>query len=120
MRTKFLDYNARHDPKTDHFCIRCQKDLYVGKRGAAKPSSQFRVVELVNVNDAPHIVHPEDETEVVKDRNYLGIYPVGMECVKIIGEEWCYYSLISPAQIIEKRKRALASIAAPSTPEEAT
>lgn len=53
-RTLFVDYDARRTPKTEVFCLHCQRDILDIRRGA------------VRVRTAPHgepfLVHPEDAT----------------------------------------------------------
>lgn len=77
-RTKFLDYDARREPKTDRYCVRCQKDL---KKGA-----EFRQIHLVD--GGAMILHPEDEAIYMSDAGDLGTHLLGMECARIIGMEW--------------------------------
>ncbi len=48
-RLKFIDFDARRDPKTERWCIMCQRDL---KRG-----SGYRYVNVVEFMQA---VHPDD------------------------------------------------------------
>lgn len=78
VRTKFLDYDARRDPKTNRFCIRCQKDL--------KPGTPSRMVHVIN--GGSHILHPRDEAIYVSDRGDMGGFEIGPECARIVGLEW--------------------------------
>jgi hypothetical protein len=75
-RTKCIDPDYRKDPKTDHFCCRCQKDI----RGA------HRFVHLVN--GGPFALHPEDESKYIADSGDLGSFPIGPDCARKIGVEW--------------------------------
>lgn len=49
MRTAFIDYDARREPKTDCYCCACQRDL--------KPGQRYRWVHLVS--GAPFALHPD-------------------------------------------------------------
>lgn len=72
FRTKFLDYDARRKPKTDHSCVKCQRDL--------KPGQPFRIV---HVFEGAFVVHPDGPQP-----DDVSAYPVGMDCAKAIGMEW--------------------------------
>ena len=74
-RTKFLDYDARPEPKTKHYCVKCQRDL--------KPGSTYRLVALRH--GEPTIIHPADFGLGATD---VEVRPVGMDCARIIGTEW--------------------------------
>lgn len=73
-RTKFLDYDARREPKTDHFCIKCQKDL--------NPKKPRRIVLLAGMM----ALHPSDYD--MRRRIHHEIWPIGMCCAKKLGMEW--------------------------------
>lgn len=79
-RTKFLDYDARPSPKTEFFCVRCQRDI--------KPGAPHRLVHLVD--GGYMILHPEDESKYRDDRGDLGLHPIGMDCARKIGLEWTH------------------------------
>lgn len=74
----------RKNPKTDHFCAYCQKDLVPGKEGG-----WVYVIE----NDLD-ILHPMDYKKGLNQVSDLshkyGLYPVGPECAKKIGKEWLF------------------------------
>lgn len=53
LRTKFIEFDARRDPKTDFFCVACQKDM-----DRAKP---VRAVHMVD--GGYHALHPADEAD---------------------------------------------------------
>lgn len=72
MRTKFLDYDSRPEPKTSRWCCRCQRDI--------KQGSLARVVCL-RVNDM-HVIHPEDANEEGDE------HLIGLDCAKVMGLEW--------------------------------
>lgn len=78
-RTKFLDYDARRDPKTNVFCVRCQKDI----KGEPK-------LHVHLVDGGPFVLHPEDENKYVDDGGDLLFHPIGSCCAKILGMEWVH------------------------------
>lgn len=87
VRTKFIDFDARHDPSTDRFCIMCQKDLAVGAKAAT--------VRLIHIGAVPHAVHVEDEAmldqgilELPVDAQDMGLHLLGPDCAKRLGVEW--------------------------------
>lgn len=93
-RTTDLDGDFRRDPKSDHFCARCQKDLKAGQR--------YRVVHLVW--GGHNVLHPGDEaryqaTAAVNGQHpgELGCFPVGMDCARKIGLEWTHEGYPSAA-----------------------
>lgn len=79
-RVKFLDGDYRRDPKTDHFCCMCQKDI----------TGPHRMVHLVEGGD--HVLHPEDEELFADDKEAqagdLYWHPIGPSCAKRLGLEW--------------------------------
>lgn len=80
-RTKFIDYDARRNPKTTRYCVCCQKDI--------KPGSKFR---LVYVGEGMEAIHPEDVqtylSSPVKSSIDIGPFELGMTCAKKLGLEW--------------------------------
>ncbi len=72
MRTVFLDYDARPQPKTKRWCSKCQRDI--------KPTSAARVIRL-RVDDM-HILHPDD----AGDQGEMAL--LGMDCAQLVGLEW--------------------------------
>lgn len=80
LRTKFIDPDYRVDPKTDHFCGRCQKDM--------KPGQPYRVIHLVN--GGPFALHRDYEAAYKADAGDLVCFPVGMDCAKKIGLEYTH------------------------------
>jgi hypothetical protein len=84
LRTKpWDDYDARRDPKTTHFCARCQKDI--------KPGQPVRWVHLIN--GGMTLLHPASEADYVSDAGELGSHPVGLDCARKLGLEW---SVVAP------------------------
>ncbi len=79
-RTKFLDYNARREPKTPHYCIKCQKDL--------KPDRAYHAIHIIN--GGAWILHPEDETLYVSDGGDMYYFEIGDDCARQIGKEWVW------------------------------
>ena len=75
FRRKFLDYDARRKPKTEHFCVKCQRDL--------KPGQPFRIV---NIHEGAYVIHP-DGPQLDRD---AGEWPIGMDCARSIGLEWTH------------------------------
>lgn len=76
-RYKFVDYDARRQPKTDRWCSKCQKDL--------KPGQPFRNVYL---DDQMCAIHPEDLTDRGVIESDYGWKLLGMDCAKMLGLEW--------------------------------
>jgi hypothetical protein len=73
---KFLDYDARRQPKTSFSCVKCQKDL--------KPGEKYRVVQMPH--GEPFVVHPRD-AHLVPD----GVWHfIGHDCAKRLGLEWTH------------------------------
>ena len=64
MRMLFLDFDARHEPKTNRCCVRCQRDI--------KPQQVARVVRVLDA----YILHPDDAGDVGED------FLIGPECAK--------------------------------------
>lgn len=80
-RTAYIDCDNRRDPKTDKFCVRCNRDL--------EPSQDHGLVHLVD--GGPFALHPEDEEIYSKsgnDRSDLGMFFIGLDCAKKIGLEF--------------------------------
>lgn len=73
VRKVFLDFDARREPKTDHCCIKCQRDL--------KPGQPFRVVALLS--ETMEIIHPDEPPQ-----DGAQIWPLGMDCARRVGLEW--------------------------------
>lgn len=77
-RTTFLDFDARPKPKTDLYCIRCQKDI--------KPGAQHRMVRLVD--GGYMVLHPEDDAKFPASGDDYGLHRIGTDCAKKLGLEW--------------------------------
>lgn len=83
LRVRFVDYDARREPKTNRFCCKCQKDIKVGK--------PFRWVHLVDGGYSA--LHSEDEEAYVKwggDRGDLGGHRIGPDCARQVGLEYTH------------------------------
>lgn len=77
-RVKCIDPDYRRDPKTKRFCIRCQRDIYDGAK-----------YMLVYIRASGHeAVHPRF-AKLLADSKELGWQPIGMDCARIIGLDWC-------------------------------
>jgi hypothetical protein len=75
------DWDFRKDPKTDHFCAICQKDI--------KPGQPYREVHIVDGGSV--ILHPADEALYAEHGNPAGdlcFFPIGSTCAKRLGLEW--------------------------------
>jgi hypothetical protein len=88
IRTKWMDPDFRRDPKTDRYCILCQRDL--------TPGQPHRIVrwEL----DRWEAIHPDDmeraRVEIPARRaphlhdRAIEEGPIGMDCARRLGLEW--------------------------------
>lgn len=79
-RTKDIDFDARRDPKTNHYCVACQKDLKQGQK--------HRTVHMIKGGYTA--LHPEDEHKYKPDSGDMGHWPIGMDCAKKLGLEWTH------------------------------
>lgn len=83
IRTKFIDFDARRDPKTNRYCVCCQKDL--------KEGQPHRVVF---VGEAMHAIHPDDIEQYLalpigqRSSIQIGAELMGMACAKKLGIEF--------------------------------
>ena len=77
-RTIYLNPNYIKEPKTNSYCVRCQKDI--------KETSRFRMVHLVD--GGLQVLHSADESNYVSDQGDLYFHKVGIECAKILGLEY--------------------------------
>lgn len=81
IRTRFIDFDSRRNPKTSFYCVCCQKDV--------KPGQRHR---LVYVGEGMEAIHPEDVAEYVanpdKSSINIGPFPMGLTCSKKLGLEW--------------------------------
>lgn len=80
-RTTKIDCDAGPRPKTDRYCVKCQRDI--------KPDSPARVIHLID-DGGLFALHPADEALYVAGnrRGDLGATLLGMDCAKTIGLEW--------------------------------
>ena len=74
------DPDYRHEPKTDVYCILCQRDI--------KDKTKARGIHIINGGDG--ILHPEDEALYTSDGGDCGIHYIGPECAKKIGRQWTH------------------------------
>lgn len=85
---KFIDFDARRDPKTSHYCVACQRDL-----DPTKPSSSLRLVHVDGA--APHAVAVADvpllDAGILeigpRDHDY-GRIAIGNDCARKLGPGW--------------------------------
>lgn len=82
MRKIFLDYDARREPKTTRYCIKCQRDIKLGQPA--------RVVQVAP-GFPPYVLHPEDAGSA--GERHL----VGMDCAKRIGLEFSVPEALAPS-----------------------
>lgn len=80
-RTQFLDWHdTRRQPKTDNYCVVCQKDI------KSEPRFWIHGVDGCAFN----VLHPDDEHLYVSDGGDLGLHPVGPDCARRIGLRWVH------------------------------
>lgn len=83
-RSEFLDFDARREPKTDLFCVKCQRDL--------NPRRVYRLVWMPK-EWQPFTYHPDDVVDGhVEDadegRIAVVAHPIGPDCAEAHGMEW--------------------------------
>lgn len=76
-RTTFLDFDGRPQPKTQRWCVKCQRDI--------RPEWPARRVWMDDRQWAM-VVHPEDRHLVPAEN--LDAFLLGMDCAKKLGMEW--------------------------------
>jgi len=76
-RTKFVDYDARRNPRTDRHCCMCQRDL--------RPGQAHRHVYLLADLLA---LHPGDFDKREPLASDLGWHLMGMDCARKFGMDW--------------------------------
>ncbi len=93
FRTQCIDGDYRKNPKTQFYCCACQKDM-----DPAKPCFAVHLVE-----GGPYVLHPGDEAAYQADAlangqqpGELGCFPIGNDCAKKLGIEWCHPKAIWP------------------------
>jgi hypothetical protein len=86
-RLQFVNYGARHTPKTTRCCCVCQRDLNVGQH-----------CRYVYLTEGMEAVYPEDiaRRHCLTD---LGFHPIGMDCARTLGLEWTTESDIGSQNI---------------------
>lgn len=75
---RFLDFDARRDPKTQHFCIKCQRDL--------DPTVPFRTVTVLS-NGSAMVVHPKGAQPPAESAQP---WPIGDDCAYRLGVFWTH------------------------------
>lgn len=73
---RFLDFDARREPKTAHFCIKCQRDL--------DPTQRFRTVCVLS-NGSAMVVHPKGAQPA---SDAAEVWPIGDDCAGRLGIFW--------------------------------
>lgn len=79
-RTKFISYAARREPKSDFYCVACQKDM--------DPQKPCRAVHMID--GGYYALHPSEEPNYVPDGGDMGCWPIGNDCAKKLGIEWTF------------------------------
>lgn len=82
-RTKPLDPDNRPNPRTDLYCVRCNRDL--------KPTAKRFCVHVVA--GGAQVLHPEDEEAWLQAGPHdddLGVLHIGRCCAKTLGMEWTW------------------------------
>lgn len=74
VRTAFIDYDARREPRTSRYCVCCQKDL-----------KSTPLARMVYIKEFPFAIHPED---VDTSDASIGTALIGSDCAKKIGIEF--------------------------------
>lgn len=74
VRKEFIDYDARREPRTKRFCVRCQKDLDPGKP-----------VRRVYVTGDMEAIHPDDFGRYLPSDGDFGWLLIGNDCARILG-----------------------------------
>ena len=77
VRTKVIDYDARPRPKTNQWCVACQRDL--------KPSQARRYVYVTGDYQA---VHPDDFARWTPRDKDFSWRLIGNACARKLGMEW--------------------------------
>jgi hypothetical protein len=80
-RTKNVDPDFRRDPKTERYCVVCQRDI-----APERPAH-----EVMWLWDESAVVHPDDwhliPAEDIGGSVHMGL--VGPRCRRKLGAEWC-------------------------------
>ena len=74
IRERFIDYDARREPRTGVYCMCCQRDL--------DPRRPHRMVWTRP--GQPFAIHPDD-IDRVPDRQ---AWRIGLDCAKRLGLDW--------------------------------
>lgn len=76
-RSKFVDYDARPQPKTDRWCCKCQKDLREGQKH-----------RYIYLDDQMCAIHPEDLPARGALSSDFGWNLIGSDCARKVGMEF--------------------------------
>lgn len=83
MRTAQLDADNRKNPNTDHFCVRCHKDIKPGQPVRWVRPTDWSFAQVMHADDVtPEIIAATERGE------YPGAFMVGTDCAKKIGLEY--------------------------------
>lgn len=81
IRTKFIKFDARRNPKTMNWCVCCQKDIKLNQKH-----------RFVFVGEGMEAIHPEDvatyNAQPKKSSIEIGPFRIGLACAKKLGLEW--------------------------------
>lgn len=80
-RERCIDPDYRREPRTDFFCVRCQRDI-LRVRGS-EPPPQVYVRENGHV-----IVHAADVERAMRSGD-IGWQTIGWDCARLVGIDWC-------------------------------
>lgn len=78
MRTTQLDPDNRPRPKTNTYCVKCNRDL--------KSGQSRREIHLIS--GGAEVLHPADEALYVPDAGDMGWHFIGSDCARKIGPEF--------------------------------
>jgi hypothetical protein len=88
MRTRFIDFDARRKPKSNFYCIACQRDI--------RPEEKHR--RVLTVSGEPFAVHPEDHAQVPTDKAVWHF--IGLSCARKLGLEWSLPAELSNEPVV--------------------
>lgn len=98
IRTKAFDFDARRDPKTNHFCAMCQKDM--------DPAKPYRTVRIID--GGATVLHPDDEARYRPDRDERPITgSIGSDCARRLGIEWTFAPQTTPSPTPTRKERPM-------------
>ena len=77
------DPDYRRQPKTDYFCINCNKTI--------DPTKPHRLVRVIDKGDS--FLHPQDVEGYMLEHGFAALHPMGNDCAKRLGLEWSIPSI---------------------------